>query len=84
MSTYRDLFDNRCRRLVAPAGDLTLWDDATIREDGKLDRVLPHARELAVADLPYYCLVYLMGSGHCETDRLSQIAWGRHSPFTSS
>ena len=29
MTTYRDLFGNQCRRLVAPVGDLTLWGDAT-------------------------------------------------------
>ena len=40
-TTYLDLFGNRCRRLVAPAGDLTLWGDATIEDDGKLDPVLP-------------------------------------------
>ena len=40
-STYRDLFGNRCRRLVAPAGDLTMWGDATIEDDGKKDQVLP-------------------------------------------
>jgi transglutaminase-like putative cysteine protease len=75
VSTYRDLFGNRCRRLVAPAGDLTIWGDATIEDDGKLDRVLPDARELAVSELPNECLVYLMGSRYCETDKLSQIAW---------
>jgi transglutaminase-like putative cysteine protease len=75
VSTYRDLFGNKCRRLVAPAGDLTMWGDATIWDDGELDCVVPDARELAVADLPDDCLVYLMGSRYCETDRLSQIAW---------
>ena len=35
-TTYLDLFGNRCRRLVAPAGDLTLWGDATIEDDGKI------------------------------------------------
>ena len=75
ISTYRDLFGNRCRRLVAPAGDLTMWGDATIWDDGEQDRVVPDARELAVADLPDDCLVYLMGSRYCETDRLSQTAW---------
>ena len=75
VSTYRDLFGNRCLRLVAPAGDLTMWRDATIRDSGQLDRVLPGAREHAVRDLPDGCLVYLMGSRYCETDRLSQIAW---------
>ena len=74
-TTYLDLFGNRCRRLVAPAGDLTLWGDATIEDDGKLDPVLPGAREVPVAELPDDCLVYLMGSRYCETDRLSQAAW---------
>jgi transglutaminase-like putative cysteine protease len=74
-TTYRDLFGNRCRRLVAPAGDLTLWGDATIEDDGTLDPVVPGARELPVAELPDDCLVYLMGSRYCETDKLSQVAW---------
>jgi hypothetical protein len=26
-TTYRALFGNRCWRLVAPAGDLTIWGD---------------------------------------------------------
>ena len=36
---------------------------------------------MPVADLPDDCLVYLMGSRYCETDRLSQIALGhvRHT-----
>jgi transglutaminase-like putative cysteine protease len=75
VSTYRDLFGNRCRRLVAPGGDLTLWGDATIEDDGLPDRILPDAPETPVPDLPDECLVYLMGSRYCETDRLSQTAW---------
>ncbi|MGO8499711.1 transglutaminase family protein, partial [Rhizobium ruizarguesonis] len=39
------------------------------------DRSLPGAIELPVSELPDDCLVYLMGSRYCETDRLSQIAW---------
>ena len=74
-TTYLDLFGNRCRRLVAPVGDLTLWGDATIEDDGKIDVADWTARELAVVDLPDECLVYLMGSRYCETDRLSQTAW---------
>jgi transglutaminase-like putative cysteine protease len=74
-TTYRDLFGNRCRRLVAPIGDLTLWGDATIEDSGKPDAFVPGAREIAVADLPDECLVYLMGSRYCETDKLSQAAW---------
>lgn len=75
VSTYKDLFGNRCLRLVAPAGDLTMWGDATIEDDGKPDIVLTGARELPVPELPDDCLVYLMGSRYCETDRLSQTAW---------
>ena len=30
---------------------------------------------MPVADLPDDCLVYLMGSRYCETDKLSQAAW---------
>jgi hypothetical protein len=65
VSTYRDLFGNRCRRLVAPAGDLMIWGDATIEDDGKLDPVVPEARETPVPDLPDECLGYLMGSRYC-------------------
>jgi transglutaminase-like putative cysteine protease len=52
-----------------------IWGDATIEDDGKLDPVVPEARETPVPDLPDECLGYLMGSRYCETDRLSQIAW---------
>lgn len=74
-TTYLDLFGNRCLRLVAPVGDLTIWGDATIEDDGKPDRIVPSAREHPVPDLPDDCLVFLMGSRYCETDRLSQTAW---------
>jgi transglutaminase-like putative cysteine protease len=74
-STYRDLFGNQCRRLVAPPGDLTIWGDATIEDDGVPEKAIPDAREISVPDLPDDCLVYLMGSRYCETDRLSQAAW---------
>lgn len=81
-STYRDLFGNRCRRLVAPAGDLTIWGDATIEDDGKPDKVLPAAQEVPVPELPDDCLAYLMGSRYCETDRLSQSAWDMFGAVT--
>lgn len=74
-TTYRDLFGNRCRRMVAPTGLLIVWGDATLEDDGKLDPILPNAREIAVADLPDDCLLYLMGSRYCETDKLSHAAW---------
>jgi transglutaminase-like putative cysteine protease len=76
-STYLDLFGNRCRRMVAPAGDLTIWGDATIEDSGNVDDYSPLAHEWAVQDLPDECLFYLVGSRYCETDQLSQVAWDR-------
>lgn len=81
-SSYHDLFGNRCLRLVAPRGDLTIKGDATIEDDGLRDRVMPAAREVPVPDLPDECLVYLMGSRYCETDRLSQVAWDNFGTIT--
>ncbi|MFA5121023.1 transglutaminase family protein [Zavarzinia sp.] len=74
-STYMDLYGNRCRRLVAPAGDLMMWGDATIEDSGQPDVKVPMAREVPPAELPDECLVYLLGSRYCETDLLSQTAW---------
>ena len=74
-TTYLDTFGNRCRRLVAPAGDFAIWGDATIEDDGKIDPANFAAREVPVADLPDDCLLFLMGSRYCETDKLSQTAW---------
>jgi hypothetical protein len=52
ITTYRDLFGNQCRRLVAPVGDLTLWGDATIEDCGQPEVAVPDAREVLAADLP--------------------------------
>lgn len=73
--TYRDLFGNVCLRFVAPAGDFSLWGDGTVEDDGRHDPVVAEAGQVPVAELPDDCLVYLMGSRYCETDRLSQTAW---------
>jgi transglutaminase-like putative cysteine protease len=74
-TTYYDLFGNLCRRMVAPVGDITIWGDATLEDSGLVDRKNLDAREVPVTDLPDECLVFLMGSRYCETDRLSQTAW---------
>ncbi|WP_160008828.1 transglutaminase family protein [Rhizobium sp. 18055] len=74
-TTYSDLFGNICRRFIAPAGDLQIWGDGTLEDSGAHDPAFWDAQEIPVAQLPDDCLIYLMGSRYCETDRLSQIAW---------
>ncbi len=74
-SLYKDLFGNVCRRLVAPPGNLTFTADSLIRVSGEYDDRDESAVQHEVADLPDDCLIFLMGSRYCETDRLSQTAW---------
>jgi transglutaminase-like putative cysteine protease len=82
-TTFRDQFGNAGRRFVAPAGEFSISGEGTLEDDGALDPVDWTATEIPVKSLPDDCLVYLMGSRYCETDKLSQIAWdlfGQVSP----
>ncbi len=72
---YLDGFGNRCARLVAPPGRLTLWDDAIVQDSGLPDVAAPDAIQHRVEDLPSDVLVYLLASRYCEVDRLSDLAW---------
>jgi transglutaminase-like putative cysteine protease len=73
--TYLDSFGNQCRRLMAPAGDLTMRLDGVIVDSGKPDDINRKAREVPVEQLPHHLLTFLLGSRYSETDRLSQVAW---------
>jgi transglutaminase-like putative cysteine protease len=73
--TYVDLFGNTCRRMVAPAGRLTLTSDAIIYDNGEWDPVVRDAIQHPVEELPDECMLYLAGSRYCETDRMSDLAW---------
>ncbi|HET6468408.1 MAG TPA: transglutaminase family protein [Geminicoccaceae bacterium] len=72
---YIDGFGNRCSRLVAPPGRITLVNDVVVNDSGLPDEVAPEARQDAVPDLPDDTLVFLLGSRYCETDRLNDVAW---------
>jgi len=76
MTGYRDSFGNWCTRIVAPTGRTRVAADAIVNDTGRPDLVVPQARQVAVQDLPEETLLYLLGSRYCETDRLSEIAWG--------
>ena len=76
---YRDGFGNWCTLLVAPAGKFTVTSDATVHDSGVPDPVVMSAAQHPVPQLPEETLVFLLGSRYCETDKLSEFAWGRFS-----
>jgi len=72
---YHDGFGNRCGRIVAPAGPLTISADFLINDSGAPDEVSRDAHQHLLENLPADVLVYLLGSRYCETDRLLETAW---------
>jgi len=72
---YRDAFGNWCNRVLAPAGSLRIWADATINDSGAIDRNVQSAKQHDVDTLPEETLVFLLGSRYCETDQLNEVAW---------
>jgi transglutaminase-like putative cysteine protease len=75
ISPYRDIYGNICGRLVVPPGGIRLRGDALVRDSGLPDPVAPDAEQIPVELLPEECLLYLLSSRYCETDKLSDLAW---------
>ncbi len=73
---YRDGFGNWCTRLVAPPGRLVITTDALVNDHGLREPVVPGAPQHPVEELPEETLVYLLPSRYCDTDNLTQAAWG--------
>jgi transglutaminase-like putative cysteine protease len=74
-TVHMDVFGNRMRRLVAPAGGVVLRSSGVIEVSDDPDRISPDAAEIPVQGLPPETLQFLTGSRYVETDKLSQIAW---------
>src|ERR1700744_3896769 len=77
LTLYRDGFGNWCTRLVAPPGQIRISADGLIYDRGLPDTTVPNAPQTPVERLPEETLVYLLGSRYCDTDRLSEFAWGQ-------
>jgi transglutaminase-like putative cysteine protease len=75
VTPYRDGFGNWCTRVVAPQGRLRLTANAIVNDSGQPDPPVFAWQQHQVQDLPEECLVFLLGSRYCETDRLGDIAW---------
>jgi len=72
---YRDGFGNWCTRVVAPPGKIVFTADSIVQDTGNPDRIVKHAAQIPVEQLPDDVLIFLLGSRYCETDRLSEVAW---------
>jgi transglutaminase-like putative cysteine protease len=75
VGTYCDKYGNWCSRIMAPAGEIRLTANATVRDTGQRDPMDGGAQQHEVGDLPEDTLVFLLGSRYCETDLLTQAAW---------
>jgi len=73
---YRDGFGNLCARILAPPGRITLSTSALLEVDAEPERRPAEGWQHAVEDLPDDSLMFLLGSRYCETDLMSNIAWG--------
>ena len=75
MTEYRDVFNNRCHRFVAPVGSLRLWTESVIEDSGEADPQVTNAYQHLVEDLPDDVLQFLLPSRYCEVDLLGDFAW---------
>ncbi|HEX4053951.1 MAG TPA: transglutaminase family protein [Tepidisphaeraceae bacterium] len=76
INTFIDQFGNRCGRIAAAAGELRLWHESVVRDSGLPDPVHPEAAQSDIHNLPLDVVPFLFASRYCETDHLSNIAWG--------
>jgi transglutaminase-like putative cysteine protease len=75
ISNHSDVFGNRYARLLAPAGQIRLWNDAVVEDDGQLDQQNPAAVQHEIHDLPDDVIQFLLASRYCEVDRMVNLAW---------
>ncbi len=75
VTAYRDTFGNWCSRIVAPKGEIRLFTNAIVDDNGQWDVAVTSALQHPVQELPEETLVFLLGSRYCETDLLSDLAW---------
>ena len=74
-SFYIDSFGNRCTRLEAPAGKLSIWSRFVIADNGLPEMLPVDVYQHSVSELPADTLTYLLGSRYCDTQVLMQEAW---------
>ncbi len=73
VSEFTDAYGNLCQRLVAPAGEFTIFTAAEMMVADQLDQS-PGAPFMEIQNLPESVLAYLLPSRFCECDRFGDMA----------
>ncbi len=76
---YRDLYGNRCLRVVLPAGHSHFTYRAEVDVPDRTEDFDEAVPQMAPQDLPDDVLVYTMPSRYCLPDMLGNEAWARFS-----
>ena len=74
---YTDLYGNRCRRLMIPAGRSQISYQATAVVADAVEEADEQAPEIPPGELPDDVLVYTLPSRYCLPDVLGNEAWSR-------
>lgn len=75
--SYRDIYGNRCRRLMLPAGRSEITFRASAEVPDATEEIDLDAPEVAPADLPDDVMIYTLPSRFCLPDVLAGEAWSR-------
>jgi transglutaminase-like putative cysteine protease len=75
IESFTDQFGNRCAKIIAPPGQIRLFCDTVIEDNGIPEPIFPYAEQHPVQDLPIEMLHYLLGSRYCEVEKLNETAW---------
>ena len=70
-----DVHGNLCRRLTLLPGENAFELSGVMHDPGTYEPQISDEAATPVSELPEECVVYLLGSRYCETDRLADMAW---------
>lgn len=83
VSSYIDSYGNRCGRLVASAGQLTLRNEVEVEDCGLPELQYPNSPQHQVQDLPNEAVLFLLASRYPSLDRGSASSFGEASELPS-
>lgn len=73
LTEYIDFYGNYCQRIEVPVGNFKIEVSAIVDANDVVD-VDFNANLTPISDLPYQCLIYLLPSRYCESDKLNYLA----------